>query len=899
MDKTPVPTDTTQNSSSTEARSLSQEVFRYGASLVFGEKSKITDAITTYAPEALSTAAYFLPGKRALVAAAAFGALNEVHTNDTLKEGVVDATLGTVKGAATKLVFDKLGGIRGTQTFLDSPLKGVMMGSASTAINTGLTRNNYEQDGKYSLTLGLERTASAVLSPQALLVDAASFSFASGGTAALGKLSGGLLTKSPVMSKLVMGTTFGLASGGVQEVANESNNGKGYDIGKIASQAAIHGLVDGLAAGPAAFKGGFAPGVPHEPIATNEATIIAKPSATSGAADLAPDDLVRPTEDRLISNSLRNGGRTPEQTSEKSARAKGPKRPIRPVDWETTLQDGTKIKITPSRGEKNTEQFVPLKLTADGSVNDYSISRVGGNGTGISEWQITGPGGGSFNVNAEVSLTKDGILTVSGRQLDVHGAKPDDIASMFMVKPDITPGVDTQLQNMQQILAPLSDSGSSIEERNVALSDIHSFVRLHRSPGFVKSAMDWLQHQPPEIQQTMSRYYDNSVNVSARQNSFLRDSAFQMMREGLLSPSVISDATSKFGDVVDKSTRLTEQQKTETTQNILNLLDDGNDPKTDKTEKKEVPPGMYKIAALQAAMHVADPDTITQYAHPTCALASLEVAAYTRTPDVATRLVSDVLTTGKFVTTDGTVISIDPFSLRPEAGSNDIDSVALNQHGLHEAQVRSYASQVFQTTAANVWWQTRTEAPDGTVVPRGSMRYELHYDPTSEHPDTPAGYVVDYSGPAPQRWLADGYYPHEIRDISNLISHEINANEVPNYALQDLDIFKRWLASAPRDNMPMSISVDARYLKDDLAGEPDILAHAINVHASFDPVTPGGSDKWLVAIKNPWNGRAEFITIPQLWNMSYLRDGFKGPNGQDSQTMVPISASDFEKARGR
>ena len=554
MDKPAVQTDTTQNSSSTAARSLSQEVFHYGASLVFGEKSKITDAITTYAPEALSTAAYFLPGKRALVAAAAFGALNEVHTDDTLKEGVVDAALGTVKGAATKLVFDKLGGIRGTQTLIDSPLKGVLMGSVSTAINTGLTRSSYEQDGQYSLTLGLERTAGAVLSPQALLVDAASFSLASGGTAALGKLSGGLLTKSPVMSKLVMGTTFGFASGGVQEVANESNSGKGFDVGKIASQAAIHGLVDGLAAGPAAFKGGFVPRVPREAVATNEPVVITKPSATSGTIDSA-------SENRLLPNSLRNGGTTIEKTPENSASPNGSKRPVRPLDWETTLQDGTQIKITPSPGEKNAEQFVPLKLTANGAANDYSISRVGGNGTGISEWQITGPGGDSFNVNAEVSLTKDGLLTVSGRQLDVHGAKPDDIASMFMVKPDITAGVGAQLQKMQKILAPLSDPGSSIEERNDALGDIHSFVRLHRSPAFVASAEGWLRYQPPEIQQTMSRYYDNSVSVAVRQNGFLRDHTFQMMREGLLDPSVISDATSKFEDVLGKSTRLTDQQK--------------------------------------------------------------------------------------------------------------------------------------------------------------------------------------------------------------------------------------------------------------------------------------------------------------------------------------------------
>jgi hypothetical protein len=602
------------------------------------------------------------------------------------------------------------------------------------------------------------------------------------------------------------------------------------------------------------------------------------------------------TDHKSIQKVLRDGGPTPEIPPEKNTQSSDSK--IRPADWQTTLQDGTRIKITPPQGEETADQFVPQEITAHGAMNDYSISRVGGKDTGISEWQITSPRGDSFNVHAEVSLTRDGLLRVSGRQLDLNTAEPDDIARMFLVKPDITPGIDAQLQKMQEILTPLTDHGSSIEARNKAYSEINSYVRLHRSPGFVDSAVNWLRYQPPEVQRAMSRYFDNSSSVAARQSGFLRDSTFQMMREGLLHPSIISDATSKFDDGLDNSTRLTDHQKSETKKNVINLLDDGNDPKMVETEKQSVPQGMYRIAAIQAAMHVADPDTITQYAHPTCALASLEVAAYTRTPDIATRLVSDVLTTGKVVTTDGTVISIDPFSLRPEAGSSDIDSVALNQHSTW-SQVRSYASQVFQTTAANVWWQTRTRTPDGDVVPRGSMRYELHYNPASNEPDTPQGYVVDYSGATPRRWLADGYYPSEIREISNLISHEINANAVPEYAVQDLDTFKRWLASAPRDRMPMSISVDARYLNPNLADKPDIQAHAINVHTAFDPVTPGGSDKWLVAIKNPWNGRAEHITIPKLWEMTYLRNGFKGPRGQVSQTLVPISLSDYEKASGR
>ncbi len=295
-------------------------------------------------------------------------------------------------------------------------------------------------------------------------------------------------------------------------------------------------------------------------------------------------------------------------------------------------------------------------------------------------------------------------------------------------------------------------------------------------------------------------------------------------------------------------------------------------------------------------MHVADPDTITQFAHPTCALASLEVTAYTRAPEEATKLVSDVLKTGKFTTTNGTEVRVDPFSLQPELGSLKIDDVALNKHW-NPTQYRSYASQIFQTTAANIYWQTRTVNSDGESVPAGSLRYELRFAPDKGADSTPVGYVVDYSsGSQPKFWEVAGYHQDQIKEISNLISDKINFKNVPERAFVSADRFYRFLAHAATDDLPVSIGVDARYLSDKLANEPYILGHRINILTAFDPVQPGGKDKWLVAIKNPWNGRADYIPISRLYEMAYKRYGFLGPNGQDSQKSIPVSRDTFERA---
>jgi hypothetical protein len=376
-----------QKAPEVEHRSLLQEAFHTGASLAFGDKSKITDALTTYAPEALYTGTLFFPGGKAVVAAAAIGALNEVRTDESLKDGAVDAVLGSVKGAGTKLVFDKIGGFEFSKTLLNAPIKGVVMGSAATAINSALTRSTYDQNGKFDLRTGLERTAQSVLSPKALAIDAATFGLASSASFGINRLTGGLLARSPGLNVMLTGGTFGIASGGINELAKQSESGNGFDIGKIASQAAIHGAIDGLAAGPAAFKVGFAPRpIPDvariSPNATRTSPDSTRTSQNATSTDVLGLTLRSPTNETVSSpmsvRELKDLGGSANLGAKEfgnsgSALETSANTPTRFV---TAMSDHGSVQIDLPRGHETAQELAPSRLIArDSDGKRISITK--------------------------------------------------------------------------------------------------------------------------------------------------------------------------------------------------------------------------------------------------------------------------------------------------------------------------------------------------------------------------------------------------------------------------------------------------------------------------------------------------------------------------------------------
>ncbi len=116
--------------------------------------------------------------------------------------------------------------------------------------------------------------------------------------------------------------------------------------------------------------------------------------------------------------------------------------------------------------------------------------------------------------------------------------------------------------------------------------------------------------------------------------------------------------------------------------------------------------------AAEVIEQAACPLNIDQGRHNTCAFAALEARTYTLYPCAAAALVKQVALTGRYITGGNDEIEVDAKNVHP-------DGEAM----LHGYGSRSFASQLFQITAANVYWQRQDKDPNGIKCGRGDIRY--------------------------------------------------------------------------------------------------------------------------------------------------------------------------------
>lgn len=170
-----------------------------------------------------------------------------------------------------------------------------------------------------------------------------------------------------------------------------------------------------------------------------------------------------------------------------------------------------------------------------------------------------------------------------------------------------------------------------------------------------------------------------------------------------------------------RSRGLSNEEINQTYGHIERLLSAGTDAR--------IPHDQRIALASQVMRNAADPTGIRQNEN-TCGVTSLESLIYSRHPAAAARLVTDVATTGSYTGTNGTTVTLDAESLRP---SDAVGTVNLSREG----EARSFASQLFQVTAANVanrqepnrehfvYAQLQPEGPKDT----GEALYDTSVDP--------------------------------------------------------------------------------------------------------------------------------------------------------------------------
>jgi len=144
---------------------------------------------------------------------------------------------------------------------------------------------------------------------------------------------------------------------------------------------------------------------------------------------------------------------------------------------------------------------------------------------------------------------------------------------------------------------------------------------------------------------------------------------------------------------------LSEDEVRETYSQIIRLFDEPQEEMTGEEQSANAPLLMtwQRVDIAQQVMNqAAYPTSIDQGPHPTCTVASIEARMYTLDPSAAAQMVADVALTGQYTfDQDGQTytVHVDPAA---HGESSDWSYTSGNS--------RSYASEIFETAALNVYY---------------------------------------------------------------------------------------------------------------------------------------------------------------------------------------------------
>lgn len=321
---------------------------------------------------------------------------------------------------------------------------------------------------------------------------------------------------------------------------------------------------------------------------------------------------------------------------------------------------------------------------------------------------------------------------------------------------------------------------------------------------------------------------------------------------------LLEEAEAKFGDEPEKFEDFKKDMETfearkerdgitdgdidNTYKEVTRLLEAEGDTPINQEQREKL--------AQQIMFQAANPNQIDQGTNNTCNMNTVEVKTYTKQPAAAAKLVVDVATTGKYTTTDGVTVEIDPTPHGQSKNPVKFDGA------------RSHASEIFQVTGVNLHLNIENNKTD----PPGQLRYEQH-DPV---PGVRGGgeKLMDYSTTPPtEKGTSPGVTVgnlHNLRDVykqitgveerENILGHE-------NFVTDTSDAVKRisseeeltaYLTQAKADGkFPVTVAVETTnepFWSDSGGGVAGGSGggHVLNI-TDFEPGPPG-----KVAIDNSW-----------------------------------------------
>lgn len=207
-------------------------------SLVISDE-KTRKEVDHYGTELIKTAALFTRGKYGAIGTVALYGLASASPDAPLARQAEDFALGAVKGGATRSLLNHV-----TTAFKSAPTKGVLVGIGSRAIDITVSHDTFTAPSKTLTRLNQE-----LLDPKALLFDAATWTIGEGLFKGANGLLKGSLTKNAMASSIAMGGSFGLVTGGSNEIARQNSAGEKFDLTKVLEKSLLEGAVTATAGG--------------------------------------------------------------------------------------------------------------------------------------------------------------------------------------------------------------------------------------------------------------------------------------------------------------------------------------------------------------------------------------------------------------------------------------------------------------------------------------------------------------------------------------------------------------------------------------------------------------------------------------------------------------------------
>lgn len=210
------------------------------------ESSKSSWGVAEFASGFVKAVPLFMGPGRGTALSAVLHGLDEVHSGDNRTTQLTDFALGSVKGAANKLVMDKFGASE-----ISMAGKGIAIGGGSTFIDSSLTRTNWidQKTGAVDFNGGLQKTAFQTAFGSMVGMAAFPLGHALGGkiTPSVQRMVGTSLD-SNVVAAVTTGGSFGFTSGVVGETASQIYSGS-FDPLAIAKRGLLEGLSTSAAGG--------------------------------------------------------------------------------------------------------------------------------------------------------------------------------------------------------------------------------------------------------------------------------------------------------------------------------------------------------------------------------------------------------------------------------------------------------------------------------------------------------------------------------------------------------------------------------------------------------------------------------------------------------------------------